>query len=80
VVAGSENGERVLLVGGEDAFFAVLDFGEFLFESTELLLVVVFDKVAFLSFLEVHFHLSFLSMLCLLNQVLLFFFLLTNVW
>ena len=60
MVAGSENGERFLLLEWQDTFFAVLDFREFFFESTKFLLMIVLDQMAFLSFFKVQFHISFL--------------------
>jgi hypothetical protein len=57
VVAGSQHGQGVLLVGMENAFLAMLDFRQFLVQPAQLLLVVMFNQVALLPLLKVHFHL-----------------------
>jgi hypothetical protein len=68
VVAGSEHGQAVLLVGMENAFLTMLDFGQFLVQPAQLLLVVVLNQGALLPLLKVHFHL-------LIDSLFLFLFL-----
>ena len=56
VVAGSQYRQRIFLVCRKNALLPMSDFGEFFVQSSQLLLVIVLNQMAFLPFLEIRFH------------------------
>jgi hypothetical protein len=56
VVAGSQYGQRVFLVLRKNALLPMFDFGEFFVQSSQFLLMIVLNQMAFLPFLKIQFH------------------------
>jgi hypothetical protein len=56
VVTGSQYWQCVFLVLRKNALLPMFDFGQFFVKSSQLLLVIVLNQMAFLPFLEIEFH------------------------